>query len=100
MYTIFMLLNATKYWLTLSRPEREQFVETELQPILAAHSGTSLTFYDAEAFSGRCSDVAVFDTDVLEDYMALIDALRDSKMYTVPYFEVVEIIPAHKADFV
>jgi hypothetical protein len=32
--------------------------------------------------------------------MALIDALRDSRVHTVPYFEVVGIFPAIEEGFV
>ncbi len=59
-----------------------------------------ITFYDVEAFSARCSNIAMFEAANLNDYAALIDALRNTKLYTVPYFDIVDILPAKKADFV
>lgn len=100
MYTLFMLLQATTEWLKLNPHEREQFVVNELQPIFAHHPKVQLTFYDAEAFSSRCSDLALFTTTALDEYTALIDALRNTKLYTQPYFAVVDIIPAKLTNFV
>lgn len=100
MYTIFMHLNATKEWLALTLERREQFVDNDLAPIFARFPDVRLTFYDVEAFSAQPSDIAVFETDNLDQYIALIDALRNTKMYTAPYFNVMGIFPAKAADFV
>lgn len=83
MFTIFMHLNATKEWLALSPNQREQFVEHDLTPILARCPAVQITFYDVEAFSAQCSDIATFETNNLDDYAALIDELRNTSMYTV-----------------
>ena len=97
---IFVHLNATKHWLGLTVEEREQFVATEVAPLLARHDDVHLTFYDVEAFSAVCSDIAAFETDNIASYAKLIDGLRNTKMHTAPYFEVVGIFPAQKANFV
>ena len=98
-YTFFILMNATKEWLALSRKERNEFVETNLNPLFGKYSNVSVRFYDAEAFSTKCSDIAVFETSHLQDYYFLIDGIRDSKIFTVPYFEFIEIIPAIEGGF-
>jgi hypothetical protein len=36
-------------------------------PFLAEHRRVEFKFYDIEAFSGRCSDVAILETDSLEE---------------------------------
>jgi darcynin-like uncharacterized protein len=100
MLTFFMLMNATKEWLALTPVERERFVAAEVGPIFATNPSVRMTFYDAEAFSARCSDVAVFETASIDDYTGVIDALRNTKLYTVPYFEIIDIIPAKQAEFV
>ena len=92
--TIFILLTATPAWLSLNRPERRTFAGEVLAPILAAHPATSMRYYDAETFSGRCSDIAVFETEDLADYSDLIDALRDSAFFAAPYYHLVDVIPA------
>ncbi len=93
-YTFFMLLRATPAWLKLPRRQRAAFAEREITPLLARHLGVSLRFYDAEAFSGRCSDVAIWETDDLQAWSFLVDALRDSAFFAEPYFELLDIIPA------
>ena len=98
-FTFFVLMRATKEWLTLSRNQRNEFVETNLNPLFAQYTSVSVRFYDAEAFSTRCSDIAMFETENLQEYYFLMDGIRDSKIFTVPYFEFIEIIPALEGGF-
>ena len=79
--TVFMLLNALPAWLSLPRGERRAFHAEVLAPILAAHPATRMRYYDAEAFTGRCSDIAAFETENLQDYSDLIEALRDTPFF-------------------
>lgn len=92
--TFFMLLKALPAWLPLDREQRRAFRDEVLMPIFALHPATSLRYYDAEAFSGRCSDIAVFETTAVSDYYGLVEALRDSPFFSAPYFDLVDIIPA------
>ena len=92
--TFFMSLRAQPAWLALSRPQRADFISGVVRPVFARYPGVKLRFYDAEAFSGRCSDLAVFETADVRAYAFLIDALRDTPFLGLPYFEVLEIIPA------
>ncbi|WP_304163878.1 darcynin family protein [Phenylobacterium aquaticum] len=93
-FTLFMLLRSHPDWLALSRAERGAYVAAEVAPVLARWPQVRLRFYDAEAFTGRCTDVAVFETSDLAAYAFLVDGLRDIAFLGRPYFEVVEIIPA------
>src|SRR5689334_4239002 len=100
-YAILVLMTSTKEWLSLSRDERRRFVAEELQPIFAKYAGkVSARFLDAEAFTARCSDVTVFETDDLQQYYFLMEEMRDSKIFTVPYFIVNDIIPCAEGGFV
>lgn len=92
--TIFMHLRATPMWLRLTRPERRAFLAEVVQPIFSAHPATTVRYYDCEAFAGSCSDIAAFETEDLQDYSDLIDALRDTAFFNGPYYEVVDILPA------
>ncbi|WP_293905931.1 darcynin family protein [Phenylobacterium sp.] len=92
--TFFMLLRSSPAWLALTREARFAFIEATIKPIFARYPQVALRFYDAEAFSGRATDVAVFETRDLRAYYFLIDALRDTPFLGLPYFEVLEIIPA------
>lgn len=97
--TYFMLLRALPVWLAKSRPQRRAFIAEMVAPILAAHPATRLRYYDTEAFSGRCSDIAVFETEDALDYSDLIEELRDTAFFSAPYYEVVDIIPGQENGF-
>lgn len=92
--TVFMLLKAQPSWLRLSRQARQDFLAAEVAPILARYPAVSLRFFDAEGFTGRCSDVAVWQAGDLKSWSFLMDALRDTAFFAEPYYEVVDIIPA------
>jgi hypothetical protein len=92
--TFFMHLRSCAAWLALSRQARADFIAATVRPILARYPDVRLRFYDAEAFTGRITDVAVFETTNLRAYYFLIDALRDTPFLGLPYFEVIEIVPA------
>lgn len=99
-FTFFVHMNATKAWLRLTRQERNQFFNTTVADILSKYPNVSLRLYDLEAFSGRCSDIAVYETDDVQQYYFLIEALRDTEIYTKPYFEIIDIFPAIEDGFV
>jgi cell wall assembly regulator SMI1 len=98
-YVIFMQMNATKAWLTLSTQERRNHIVQDLAPIVKKYPQVSIEFYDAEAYTAHCSDVAVLKTETLGDYAALMDDLRKSLLFTEPYFELVDIIPTVEANY-
>ncbi|HZT98539.1 MAG TPA: darcynin family protein [Ktedonobacteraceae bacterium] len=92
-YTILMMLTATPAWLGQSRKERATFRTTVIQPVLERYANhVQVRFYDAEAFAARCSDFAIFTTEDLQTYTFLIEALRDTALFTVPYFVVNEVL--------
>jgi hypothetical protein len=92
-YTILFLLNATPKWLQLTRDERSSFVQKELTPIIQRVVKTvKVSFYDSEYFHSSISDFMIINTSNLWDYQFLIELLRDTKIYGVPYFEVKDLI--------
>lgn len=99
-YTFFVHMNATKEWLSLSRDERTTYFSETIGEILSRYPTVTARFYDAEAFTAKCSDIAVYETEVIQDYYFLIDALRDSKVFTIPYFDIVDIFPAIEDGFI
>lgn len=98
-YTFFVHMNATKEWLRLSREERARYFDEIQTGIFSKYPSVSIRLYDIEAFSTKCSDIAVYETENIQDYYFLVDALRDSKVYTVPYFEIVDIFPGIEEGF-
>lgn len=93
-YTFFMMLRSAPNWLRLSRSDRQRFLADHINPLFVRYPAVKLRFYDAEAFSGRCTDIAMFETTDLQAYTFLIDGLRDTAFFSQPYFEVVDIVPA------
>lgn len=93
-YTFFMLLKTRPAWLALSRPERRAFRDRHLVPVFQRYPEVKTRYYDAEAFSARCSDVMVFEARDPRQYQFLVDALRDTPLFGAPYFEVIDIVPA------
>ena len=93
-FTFFMTLRSQSSWLALSRQQRSEYLDASVRPHLAKYAQVKLRFYDAEAFTGRCTDMAVFETADLRAYYFLIDALRDEAFFGLPYFEVLDIVPA------
>ena len=92
-YTFFLMLVATEHWLSLSRPERHRLSHEHVGASLHKFPELRLRYFDAEAFTADCSDVMMIQAGDLTAYYDFIETLRDSPMFTVPYFRVVRIIP-------
>lgn len=92
-FTILLLLKATPQWLSLSRTERTAFFNDRVAPLFQKVGKTvHAHFFDSEYFHARISDFMVITTSELKDYQYLIEMLRDTAVYSVPYFEVVDIV--------
>lgn len=92
-YTILVLMNATPQWLSLTRNQRSQFFEKQVMPIFQkVGQSVDVKLFDSEYFHAKVSDFMIITTSHLNQYKLLIELLRDSKIYGVPYFEIVEII--------
>lgn len=92
-YTILILLSATSKWLALSRNERAHFYEKTILPVFLNNTPSlSVKFYDSEYFNAEVSDFLIVSTTDLDEYKRMIELLRDSAVYSVPYFTVKDII--------
>ena len=98
-YTFFLMLVATEHWLRLSRPERGRLSHDHVSTPLQKFSGLRFRYFDAEAFTADCSDLMMIETEDLTAYYDFIETLRDSPMFTVPYFRVVRIVPTIEDGF-
>ena len=99
-YVFFILLRATPAWLRLSREQRRAMNAEHLVPLLAGGEAIRMRYFDAEAFSADCSDVMMVETDDPTRHYFFMEHLRDSPMFTVPYFEVEQIIPCIEDGYV
>ncbi|MVU80396.1 Darcynin 1 [Nocardia sp. ET3-3] len=93
-FTIFVHLTAQPAWLALSRQQRSQLIAEHINPLLDKHSRVRVRWFDAEALSARPSDVLTATTDDLQSWSDLMEELRDSPLWSVPYFHVELILPA------
>ena len=92
-YTILVLMSATPCWLSLTRDQRSSFVEKDLLPIVQRVGETvNVRFFDSEYFHSSVSDFMLITTTNLDEYKLLIELLRDTKVYSAPYFEIKDII--------
>jgi hypothetical protein len=96
--TVFLLLMASPEWLALDRPARAEIAEAALSHAFASHD-LALRFFDAEAFNARVSDVAMIEAANSEAYYFVMERLRDTPLFSKPYFRLVDIIPAFEDGF-
>lgn len=92
-HTFFMLVKTTATWLQISPSKRFEFVEKTISSILKKHPSVQMRFFDSEAFSGRFTDVLMWETAEIQEYQFLVEELRETPFWGT-YFEIVEIIPA------
>jgi hypothetical protein len=97
--TIFILLQATEAWLKLTRQQRRDMADAHVGAALERYPALSMRYFDAEAFSGFCSDVMMIAASELQQYYDFIETLRDSPMFAEPWFRIVQIVPAIEEGF-
>ncbi len=99
-YTILLLMRATPQWLSLSRADRTAFFETAIQPIFSrVASSVRVRLFDSEYFHGQVSDFIIVESDNLHQYKLFIELLRDTKVYSEPYFDIKDIIVGQENAF-
>jgi hypothetical protein len=92
-HVYFMLVKTTATWLQIPTPKRFEFIEEAIKPILAKHPAVKMRFFDSEAFSGKFTDVLMWETADIWEYQAVVEKLRET-LFWGTYFEIVEIVPA------
>lgn len=68
MITVFVLLKTTPAWLRLARSERNRIADKVLADVLS-DGKVSLRMFDAEAFTTRCTDVAMFQAEDMQSFI-------------------------------
>jgi hypothetical protein len=92
-YTILLLMKATSKWLSLSRKGRRNFFARKVMPIFQQVANTvKVSLFDSEYFHSGISDFMIVSTSNLHDYQLMIELLRDSEVYSEPFFEISDII--------
>lgn len=98
-FTIFVHLTALPAWLALERTERQQIIAEHVQPLLIKHDAVHVRWFDAEAWVVSPSDVLVAATYDLTAWSDLFEGLRDSPLWSVPYFRVELVLPTVEDGF-
>jgi hypothetical protein len=91
-YTVFMLLRASPHWMGLDASQRLACRDELLAWVFNHHPEVTLRYYDTEAFHGRYTAVAVWETTELPAYHAMVEALRGHDFFAKPWFELGDTI--------
>ncbi len=68
-YTVLLLYSVTREWLAFTPEAGKAFNEAPLAPLLERYEDqVRARLYDAEAFTARCSDFAMFEAGDLTDF--------------------------------
>lgn len=99
-YTVLVLMTATPQWLSLTRDARADFFQKSVMPIFQnAGKSVSVRLFDSEYFHATTSDFMIITANDLNDYQELIERLRDTKIYGIPYFEIRDIVVGQENRF-
>lgn len=87
--TYFLLLTALPAFLQIPRAERDARAAEAL-----AQAGLSqMRFFDAEAFSAQCSDIAMVEGMSPTAFHRAMEVLRDGPVFSTPWFRLEAVIP-------
>ena len=90
-WVVLIQLTALPAWLALSREQRRA-AGTRGLAVAHRHPEVRLRWVDVEAFTGECSDVLIAETPDPRAWNHLFEALRDTELFTVPYFRLERIL--------
>lgn len=92
-YTVLILMEATPAWLALTRAKRNTFFEEHIAPVLSRYKASCrVSIFDSEYFHGSISDFMIVETNDLQQYRFMIEELRDTSLYSIPYFNIKDIV--------
>lgn len=97
----FLLLTATPAWLALTPAERQRIVSDHLEPVfLRHHDVVRARYFDLEAYSARPSDMMMLEFDEPGDHAQLVDELRNTPIFSKPYFVLEDLIVGEQARWI
>ncbi|MFD0695556.1 darcynin family protein [Paenibacillus sp. GCM10027628] len=87
-----VLLEVDPTWLALSREMRREYA-SELYEIIGRHAAeVRVRYFDADAFSGKCSDFVICETQNTAQYHYMWEALKDSQGFSGGYYRIKDVI--------
>lgn len=91
LWVIVAQLTALPGWLALPREKRRSIADRAAGEV-RQHRDVRVRWLDAEAFTAECSDVLVAETADLAAWYHLVETLRDTELFTTPYFRLERIV--------
>jgi len=89
-WVIVVQLIALPAWLALTREQRRTIAD-RIGGEARQHRDVRVRWLDAEAFTADSSDVLLAETSDLTAWYHLFEMLRDTELFTTPYFRLVRI---------
>lgn len=90
-WTVLVHLTALPAWLALPRDRRRE-AGARCLAVARRQPRVRLRWLDVEAFTRACSDVLIAETSDPRAWYHLFEALRDTELFTVPYFRLEQIL--------
>lgn len=85
-----VLLAAEPAWLALPREERNMKALAG-RAVLSRHAEVKVRWLDADGIGGRYTDMLLCEMDGLWSYHRLMEELRDTELFSRPYFRIVDV---------
>lgn len=99
-YTVLILLSTTENWLRLTREERNKFNEKFFVPLIKKYQEfIEIRLFDSESTHALHTDFMIIETTDLTQYYYFWEEVRDSEIYTIPYFKINDILIGQEDGF-
>lgn len=85
-----VLLAAEPAWLALSREERNMKA-LSARSVLSRHAEVAVRWLAADGLGGHYTDMLLCEMDGLWPYHRMMEELRDSELFSRPYFRIVDV---------
>ncbi|MCS7459637.1 Darcynin 2 [Paenibacillus doosanensis] len=86
------MLEVDAAWLALSREKRREYA-AELYEIIGRYADhVRVKYFDADAFSGRCSDFVLCETGDTAAYHRMWEGLKDSAAFSRGYYRIKDVL--------
>ncbi|MBD0379560.1 darcynin family protein [Paenibacillus sedimenti] len=87
-----VLLEVDHTWLALPREARREYA-SELYEIIGHHADeVKVRYFDADAFSGKCTDFVICETQHIAAYYNMWEALKDTQAFSGGFYRIKDVI--------
>lgn len=91
-HCFIVLLQVDPAWLAMPRESRREYA-AELYAIIGRHAPqVKVRYFDADAFSGKCSDFVICETEDTVAYHNMWEELKDSRAFCGGLYRIQDVI--------